>query len=82
MIPTVMAESIMPLGASPAACPEPPVDAGVDASADAGVDSGTIPPPDDEGCGCTTPGSGRGAEVPLFAAGLMLLLALRRRRHH
>ncbi len=82
--PTVMAESSMPLGASPGACPEPMPDAGPDAGVDSGidsevVDSGTIPPPDDSGCGCTTPASGRGAGVPLFATAFLLLVWHRRR---
>lgn len=79
-VPLTMEEVIVPLGASPMACPEPP-DAGVDAAMpdagpaeDTGIDAGT--PGGGGGCGCRA-----GAARPTWAWGLPLLaVALLRRR--
>jgi MYXO-CTERM domain-containing protein len=79
-VPTVMAEEVVALGASPAACPEPPMDAGMP---DAGtpMDSGTTPPPpDDGGCGCRTAGRAPEGRLPWALSLLVLSLALLRRR--
>jgi MYXO-CTERM domain-containing protein len=80
MTPTVMAESIAALGASPGACPEPPTDAGADAAIDGGADAAIPPllPPDDDGCGCTTLGKSSG-EAPMWLFGLVALALFRRR---
>lgn len=77
-VPVDMEEVLVPLGASPMACPEPP-DAGVDAAgtdASVGSDAGPTAPPSN--CGCSAVGTPGGAGW--LALGIVGLLLLRRRR--